>query len=123
MSESIYQEIGPSKRVSLVKLAIEKYEATGRPLQIAVDTSIWSFQVQVARGRTPNLDIESDANEPLSGVTPALQTLYNRLLQLLSVSVRPLFVFDGADKPLMKRNKLTARGERLYHRHDVQTAA
>ncbi|KAH7370312.1 PIN domain-like protein [Rhexocercosporidium sp. MPI-PUGE-AT-0058] len=87
----LYQEIGPGKRVALVKLAIEKYEETGRPLRIAIDTSIWLFQVRAAQG-------------------PALQTLYYRLLRLLSVSVQPLFIFDGANKPLMKRNKHTAPG-------------
>ena len=36
--------------------------------------------------------------------------MYFRLLRLLSVSVQPLFVFDGRNKPPMKRNKRTAQG-------------
>jgi Holliday junction resolvase YEN1 len=47
---SIYKEIGPGRRVALSKLAIEKYEETGRPLRIAIDTSIWLFQIQASKG-------------------------------------------------------------------------
>jgi len=48
---SIYKEIGPGKRVALSKLAVEKFEETGRPLRIAIDTSIWLFQIQASKGR------------------------------------------------------------------------
>jgi hypothetical protein len=48
---SIYKEIGPGRRVALSKLAVEKYEETGRPLRIAIDTSIWLFQIQASKGR------------------------------------------------------------------------
>jgi hypothetical protein len=47
---SIYKEIGPGKRVALSKLAVEKFEETGRPLRIAIDTSIWLFQIQASKG-------------------------------------------------------------------------
>ena len=47
---SIYKEIGPGRRVALSKLAVEKYEETGRPLRIAIDTSIWLFQIQASKG-------------------------------------------------------------------------
>lgn len=46
----IYGEIGPGERIALSKLAIEKYEDTGRPLRIAVDISIWQFQIQAGQG-------------------------------------------------------------------------
>jgi hypothetical protein len=49
-SYSIYKEIGPGKRVALSKLAVEKFEETGRPLRIAIDTSIWLFQIQASKG-------------------------------------------------------------------------
>lgn len=48
---SIYKEIGPGRRVALSKLAVEKFEETGRPLRIAIDTSIWLFQIQASKGR------------------------------------------------------------------------
>lgn len=86
---SIYGEIGPGDRIALSKLAIDKYEKSRRPLRIAIDISIWQFQIQASQG----------------GSNPAIRTFYYRLLRLLSVSVQPLFVFDGPNKPPFKRNK------------------
>ncbi|KAL8876176.1 MAG: hypothetical protein Q9198_005582 [Flavoplaca austrocitrina] len=87
----IYKEIGPGERVALSKLAIEHFEEHGRPMRIAIDASIWHFQTQSGKG----------------GSNPALRTLYYRLLRLLSLSIRPLFVFDGPNKPPFKRNAKT----------------
>ena len=50
----IYQEIGPGRRVALSKLAAEKFEETGRPLRIAIDVSIWLFQIQASKGEPPS---------------------------------------------------------------------
>lgn len=86
---SIYKEIGAGKRVSLCKLAIDHLEQTGRPLRIAIDFAIWSFQAQAARG----------------GANPAIRTLFYRLVRLLSLSIVPVLVFDGPKKPAFKRNK------------------
>ena len=95
---SIYKEIGPGKRVSLCKLAIDQLEQTGRPLRLAIDIAIWQFQVQAARG----------------GANPAIRTLFYRLVRLLSLPIRPVFVFDGPNKPIFKRNKRSAgRGDGL----------
>lgn len=49
-ARSIYKEIGPGRRIALSKLALEKFEDTGRPLRIAIDTSIWLFQIQASKG-------------------------------------------------------------------------
>ncbi|MCJ1335123.1 hypothetical protein MMC09_000389 [Bachmanniomyces sp. S44760] len=89
--KGIYAEIGPGERVALSKLAIQKLEKTGRPLKVAVDISIWQFQTQSGRG----------------GSNPALRTLYHRLVRLISLSIQPLFVFDGPFKPPFKRNART----------------
>ncbi|KAI9811740.1 MAG: hypothetical protein M1827_005285 [Pycnora praestabilis] len=89
--KGIYGEIGSGERVALSKLAVEAFERTGRPLRIAVDTSIWQFQIQSGKG----------------GSNPALRTLYYRLLRLLALSIQPLFVFDGPNKPPFKRNVRT----------------
>ena len=48
----IYHEIGNGERIALSKLATEKIDSTGRPLRIAVDISIWSFQIQSGKGQT-----------------------------------------------------------------------
>ncbi|KAF8458527.1 hypothetical protein BDZ91DRAFT_494701 [Kalaharituber pfeilii] len=88
----LYAELGPGERVSLAKLAHDHYVANGRPLRVAVDVAIWSFQMQNAQG----------------GSNPALRTLYYRLTRLLSHPILPIFVFDGPSRPAFKRNKQVA---------------
>ena len=85
---SIYKEIGPGLRISLAKLAIEHLEKTNQRFRLAIDISIWQFQIQSGQG----------------GQNPALRTLYYRLLKLLGLGIQPLFVFDGPYKPPLKRN-------------------
>ncbi|KAL8920792.1 MAG: hypothetical protein Q9172_004332 [Xanthocarpia lactea] len=89
--DRIYSEIGPGERIALSKLAVEHFEQHGRPMRMAIDASIWHFQTQAGKG----------------GSNPALRTLYYRLLRLLSLCIRPLFVFDGPNKPPFKRNAKT----------------
>jgi holliday junction resolvase YEN1 len=86
---SILKEIGKGERIALSKLAVEHLEKTGRPFRIAIDVAIWQFQNQAGQG----------------GTNPALRTLYYRLLKLLALPIHPLFVYDGKNKPLTKRNK------------------
>lgn len=86
-SSSIYKELGAGERTPLSKLAVKHLEETGRPLRIAIDVSIWQFQIQSGRG----------------GSNPAVRTLYYRLVKLLSLSIQPLFVFDGPYRPSLKR--------------------
>ncbi|RAL67912.1 hypothetical protein DID88_008637 [Monilinia fructigena] len=45
-------EIGPGERVALSKISIEKFEKTGVPLRIAIDISIWNFQIQAGQGKS-----------------------------------------------------------------------
>jgi Holliday junction resolvase YEN1 len=77
--------------VALAKIAVEKLEQTNRPFRLAIDISIWQFQIQAGKG----------------GQNPALRTLYYRLIKLLGLSIQPLFVFDGLNKPPFKRNAKT----------------
>ncbi|KAJ2972758.1 hypothetical protein NUW58_g9121 [Xylaria curta] len=93
--KGIYKEIGPGKRISLTKLAVQKLQDSDRPLRIAIDISIWQFQAQAARG----------------GTNPAIRTLFYRLLRILSLAIQPIFVFDGPNKPTFKRNKRSGRGD------------
>ncbi len=73
---------------------MQHLEQTGHPLRIAIDISIWQFQIQSGQG----------------GKNPALRILYYRLLRLLALSIHPLFVFDGPDKPPFKRGRKIAPG-------------
>lgn len=70
-------------------MAVDKLEKTGQPFRVAIDVSIWQFQTQAGQG----------------GSNPAIRTFYYRLLRLLSISVQPIFIFDGHHKPPFKRNK------------------
>lgn len=49
----------------------------------------------------------ADPTRLAGGTNPALRTFYYRLLRLISLSIHPLFVFDGPNKPPFKRNKRT----------------
>lgn len=71
------------------KLSSELYIQHNRPFRLAIDISIWLFQIQSGKG----------------GTNPALRTFYYRLLRLLCLNIHPLFVFDGPNKPLFKRRK------------------
>ena len=48
--KGIYKEIGAGTRVALLRLAVDCLEKRGRLLRLAIDISIWQFQVQAARG-------------------------------------------------------------------------
>lgn len=85
----IFKEIGPGQRIALAKVACTHFIDHSRPLRLAIDISIWLFQIQAGKG----------------GSNPALRTFYYRLLRLLTLNIHPLFVFDGPNKPLFKRNK------------------
>ena len=87
------KEIGKGERIALAKLAVDHLERTQRPLRIAIDAAIWNFQTQSGQG----------------GKNPALRTLYYRLLKLLALPIHPLFVYDGKNKPLIKRGRAVSR--------------
>jgi holliday junction resolvase YEN1 len=62
---------------------------------VAVDTSIWSFQIQSGK----------------KGSNPALRTFYYRLCRLLKLNINPIFVFEGSQKPPFKRNQPAKSGQ------------
>lgn len=90
----IYKELGSGTRISLAKLSADHYIQHSRCFRLAIDISIWLFQIQSGKG----------------GSNPALRTFYYRLLRLLSLNIHPLFVFDGPKKPLFKRHKRVGGG-------------
>ncbi|RAO64865.1 uncharacterized protein BHQ10_000877 [Talaromyces amestolkiae] len=83
--------IGNADRIALSRFAIRHLEVSKRPIRIAVDISIWLFQLQAGRG----------------GQNPELRTLFFRLIRLLALPIHPLFVYDGKQKPPFKRGKAT----------------
>ncbi|KAI4216191.1 MAG: hypothetical protein LQ351_001201 [Letrouitia transgressa] len=99
----VFDQIGPGERIAVTQISIEHLERKGRPFRIAVDASIWSFQNRSGKG----------------GSNPTDRTLYYRLLRLLSCSIQPLFVFDGQNKPPVKRN--VEVGTWKQHPSELQT--
>ncbi|KAK2746628.1 hypothetical protein FQN57_002972 [Myotisia sp. PD_48] len=92
-NRSLKDELGPGDRVPLGRVAVKHLQRTSRPLRLAVDVSIWLFQVQAGQG----------------GYNPALRTLFFRLARLISLPIHPIFVFDGPNRPKFKRGKLVSR--------------
>ncbi|OJD23184.1 hypothetical protein ACJ73_05464 [Blastomyces percursus] len=90
---SLIQSLGPGERISLAKLAVDHLQRTSRPIRVAIDISIWLFQIQAGRG----------------GTNPELRTLFYRLVRLTGLPVHPLFVYDGPQRPMCKRGKLIGR--------------
>ncbi|EZF33215.1 hypothetical protein H109_05337 [Trichophyton interdigitale MR816] len=86
-------ELGPGERISLARYSIGHLQRTRKPLRLAVDISIWLFQVQAAQG----------------GTNPALRTLFFRLTRLISLPIQPIFVFDGPYRPDYKRGRLVSK--------------
>lgn len=83
--------LGAGERIALSRLAVSHLEREKRPIRVAVDISIWLFQVQAGRG----------------GKNPEIRTLFYRLIKLLALPIHPLFVYDGNQKPPFKRGKAT----------------
>ncbi|DAA78204.1 TPA_exp: putative Rad2-like endonuclease [Trichophyton benhamiae CBS 112371] len=86
-------ELGPGERISLARYSVGHLQRTRKPLRLAVDISIWLFQVQAAQG----------------GTNPALRTLFFRLTRLISLPIQPIFVFDGPHRPDYKRGRLVSK--------------
>lgn len=76
-------------RIALAQVAMGRSSIANSGLRIAIDISIWSFQVQASEG----------------GDNPVLRTMYYRLCRLLFLGVHPIFVFDGPSRPAFKRDK------------------
>ena len=85
------------------KLATECWTEKGRAYRVAIDISIWAFQVQAG----------------IKGSNPAIRTFYYRLCRLLLTNVEPIFVFDGPQKPPFKRNQRTA-GSQYAHVNETR---
>ncbi|KAH9927787.1 PIN domain-like protein, partial [Fomitopsis serialis] len=66
-----------------------------RLYRLGVDASIWFHQIQ-------NTFAIGHAQ---SGENPELRTLFFRLARLLRLPVHAIFVFDGPDRPAMKRGR------------------
>ncbi|KAI8337472.1 PIN domain-like protein [Chlamydoabsidia padenii] len=78
------------KKYSLEELALDRITRHNKQLRIAIDYSIWKIQAQ----------------STLGGKNAGLRTLFYRCCRLHALGIRPVFVFDGEQRPAYKRNKV-----------------
>lgn len=86
----LVEALGSGERISLARLAVNHLQRNARPLRVAIDISIWLFQVQAGRG----------------GANPELRTFFFRLVRLVGLPIHPLFIYDGPQRPSYKRGKV-----------------
>jgi len=81
----------------LTELAVAKGFVPNRhglqTIIVGVDASIWFTQAQFA----------FRAGHAQAGENPELRAIFYKLAHLLQIPITPLFVFDGAQRPSMKR--------------------
>lgn len=84
------QLVASSSVVSLTALALEGLGTPRRGFRVGIDVSIWLFHAEYGK----------------EGENPHLRTIFFRCAQLLRAPLLPLFVFDGKERPAVKRNKV-----------------
>ncbi|KAF8422836.1 PIN domain-like protein, partial [Boletus edulis BED1] len=90
----LWEVLRPAGQVrSLTELAVEDgfnaNPSRQRGFRIGIDASIWFFHAAYGR----------------EGENPELRTLFFRCCRLLQLPLLPLFVFDGPNRPAIKRGK------------------
>ncbi|KAF8969668.1 PIN domain-like protein [Flammula alnicola] len=65
-------------------------------LYVGIDSSIWMNEAQLAINVRPGRGTRAGEN-------PAVRVLFYRLCRLLTLPIIPIFVFDGPDRPKVKR--------------------
>ncbi|THH33505.1 hypothetical protein EUX98_g629 [Antrodiella citrinella] len=104
--QGLWEVIGPAgKSRSLANLAVvEGFEgnASGRrAFKLGIDASLWYQHASACKG----------------GVNPEIRLLYFRLLNLMELPILPLFMFDGRERPRVKRgSKLGKTGSHLLNK-------
>ncbi|KAI7907556.1 PIN domain-like protein [Cokeromyces recurvatus] len=88
----LWRIISPGgKKFTLEQLSYDRsLKSNGKGLRVAIDVALWVFQ---ARSSTVG-----DQSE--------LRALFFRLCRLYELGIRPVFVFDGPQRPEYKRNRL-----------------
>ncbi|KAG0167322.1 hypothetical protein DFQ28_005181 [Apophysomyces sp. BC1034] len=94
--QHLWDVIGTSeKRFSLEEIANDRFHRkTNRGLRMAIDVAVWTFQVRSGQG----------------GSHPDLRTMFYRCCRLYELGIRPVFVFDGPNRPEFKRDKIVQAG-------------
>lgn len=87
----LWKLLGPSERqFTLEQLSENTSERRdGKGLRVAIDVAIWTFQAKAS----------------VCGDQSELRSLFYRFNRLYELGIRPVFVFDGPNRPNYKRNK------------------
>ncbi|KAI0536034.1 hypothetical protein GGR58DRAFT_476830 [Xylaria digitata] len=88
-------ETGATETRSIPKWSTQHFEATGRPLRIAIDQANWWY-----RNITAEKEAEIKTKSP--GSHPREKRIMERIIYLLRMNIQLLFVFDGPNKPPKK---------------------
>ncbi|KAI9281147.1 PIN domain-like protein [Sporodiniella umbellata] len=84
------------KQFSLEQIASDQFnKKKGKGLRVAIDIALWIFQVKT-----------SVAESSVAGDQSQLRAIFFRLCRLHELGIRPVFVFDGSNRPSYKRKKL-----------------
>ncbi|KAI1438972.1 PIN domain-like protein [Xylaria sp. CBS 124048] len=81
---------------SVPEWSTKHFEATGRPLRIAVDQASWWY-------RDITVDEEAEWKAKSPGSHPREERIMERILYLLRMNIQLLFIFDGVKKPTKSR--------------------
>ncbi|KAI1819187.1 hypothetical protein F4861DRAFT_159764 [Xylaria intraflava] len=92
LREFSLSQTGAAETRSVPEWSTQHFEATGRPLRIAVDQSSWWY-----RNITAEKDAEGKTKSP--GSHPREKRIMERIIYLLRMNIQLLFVFDGPKKP------------------------
>ncbi|KAI0425342.1 hypothetical protein F5Y09DRAFT_321998 [Xylaria sp. FL1042] len=85
-------ETGAAETRSIPEWSTQHFEATGRPLRIAIDQANWWY-------RNITADKEAEIKTKSPGSHPREKRIMERIFYLLRMNIQLLFVFDGPDKP------------------------
>ncbi|KAI1305458.1 hypothetical protein F5Y03DRAFT_152391 [Xylaria venustula] len=85
-------ETGAAETRSIPEWSTQHFEATGRPLRIAIDQANWWY-------RNITADKEAEIKTRSPGSHPREKRIMERIFYLLRMNIQLLFVFDGPDKP------------------------
>ncbi|KAJ6545135.1 PIN domain-like protein, partial [Mycena sp. CBHHK59/15] len=104
-----FQCIKPAaEQRNFLQLAVEECfkqsSGEGQPMILGIDASIWMYQAERA------LNFKNTA----AGPNPHLRILFYKLVALLELPIRVVFVFDGVGRPDIKRGiNVNTSGHRL----------
>ncbi|KAI1745777.1 hypothetical protein F4680DRAFT_403198 [Xylaria scruposa] len=88
-------ETGAAEVRSIPEWSTKHFEATGRPLRIAIDQANWWYRNIAA-------EKEAEIKTKSPGSHPREKRIMERILYLLRMNIQLLFVFDGPNKPPKK---------------------